>query len=286
MINTLAPLDSLQVYTLSKAFQATVGKKLVDVLEKETSSWFKMGLVGIAEGPLNYDVQLARRAVSGVGTHEDLVNELLLSRSNEELNLLKSAYLHRYHHGLEDDIRGDLSMKTKQMFTMVLASQRPSDYAPVDHHLVEADVRDLYKGGQGRLGTDEIIFCKILVNRSQPHLAALCIAYKNKHNTTLTKAIKKEFSGHMKDALLYIVEGAKRNDGGVWRDAKLLEKAMAGMGTKDERLVWRIVRGHWDRDRFNRVKMAYQQKYKKSLASRVKGETSGDYRKLMLAIIG
>lgn len=90
----------------------------------------------------------------------------------------------------------------------------------------------------------------------------------------------------MKDALLYIAEGAKRDGTGVWRDAKLLEKAMAGMGTKDERLVWRIVRGHWDKARFNQVKIAYQQKYKKPLAARVKGETGGDYRKLMLAIIG
>lgn len=45
----------------------------------------------------------------------------------------------------------------------------------------------------------------------------------------------------MKDALLYIAEGAKRDGRGVWRDAKLLERSMAGLGTKDERLVWRCV---------------------------------------------
>ncbi len=45
----------------------------------------------------------------------------------------------------------------------------------------------------------------------------------------------------MKDALLYIAEGAKREGRGVWRDAKLMERSMAGLGTKDERLVWRCV---------------------------------------------
>lgn len=34
------------------------------------------------------------------------------------------------------------------------------------------------------------------------------------------------------------------------------------------------------------IKKAYEAKYYKTLASRVQGETSGDYRKLMLAIIG
>lgn len=43
----------------------------------------------------------------------------------------------------------------------------------------------------------------------------------------------------MKSALLFIAEGAKRDGNAQWRDAKMMEKAMAGMGTKDERLVWR-----------------------------------------------
>jgi annexin A7/11 len=90
----------------------------------------------------------------------------------------------------------------------------------------------------------------------------------------------------MRQALLYIAHGAKHDGRGVWRDAKLLESAMAGLGTKDERLVWRIMRLHWNAARFAEVKAAYQMKYKKSLASRVKGETSGDYRKLMLSVIG
>lgn len=40
----------------------------------------------------------------------------------------------------------------------------------------------------------------------------------------------------MKDALLYIAEAAERDGQGVDRDAIMIERAMAGMGTKDERL--------------------------------------------------
>jgi len=70
------------------------------------------------------------------------------------------------------------------------------------------------------------------------------------------------------------------------RDAMLLEDAMAGLGTKDHLLVNRVVRIHWDRNHLLQVKGAFQHKYHKSLAHRIKGETSGDYERLMIACLG
>jgi annexin A7/11 len=61
---------------------------------------------------------------------------------------------------------------------------------------------------------------------------------------------------------------------------------MAGAGTKDNLLVNRIVRAHWDRNHMQQVKGAYRHKYKRELGSRIKGETSGYYETLMLACIG
>ena len=45
----------------------------------------------------------------------------------------------------------------------------------------------------------------------------------------------------MRSALLHIIKGAKRDGNGAWRDAKLLEQSMAGIGTKDFQLVYRYV---------------------------------------------
>lgn len=99
--------------------------------------------------------------------------------------------------------------------------------------------------------------------------------------------IKSEFSGHMEDALLFIVNSALPGPPGVSRDAQLIEDAMAGMGTKDERLIYRIMRAHWNRMHFEEVKRAFAStQSKKGLKSRVDGETSGDYKRFLLAIIG
>lgn len=87
----------------------------------------------------------------------------------------------------------------------------------------------------------------------------------------------------MKEALLFqLREGVDK----YMHAATLLEDSMAGMGTKDQLLVARVVRFHWDRNYLANVKAAYQQRYGKPLGKRIAGETSGDYKKLMLACIG
>jgi len=68
--------------------------------------------------------------------------------------------------------------------------------------------------------------------------------------------------------------------------AQLLEDAMAGLGTKDLLLVSRVVRCHWDRNNMANVRGAFEKRYRTNLASRIKGETSGDYERLLLACIG
>ena len=50
-------------------------------------------------------------------------------------------------------------------------------------------------------------------------------------------------SGDLETSLLYVMHGAKsKRDGqGIWRDAKLIEKSMAGLGTRDAQLIYRFV---------------------------------------------
>lgn len=54
------------------------------------------------------------QACVGAGTHEDLLNEVLLGRSNQEMHLLKEGYQRTYGKNLSDVVRGELSMKTER----------------------------------------------------------------------------------------------------------------------------------------------------------------------------
>ncbi|KAF9068181.1 hypothetical protein BDP27DRAFT_1295500 [Rhodocollybia butyracea] len=188
-----------------------------------------------------------------------------------------------------------LGEKANQMFKMILSANPPPENAPVDSLQVENDVAALYKACPGKQArVDEVAFFEIIINRSRTHLDALCKAYRKKYQS-LTKVIKSDDfpAGHIKQAMLFIINGAKSKhamEAGVWRDAKMLEASMVGFGTKDTQLVRRIVRYHWDAPRFEAIKLAYKTKYSKkneptSLEERVRGETSQNYGAALLAIV-
>jgi len=284
LINTMSPLDAFQMDQLSRTFEQLVGKTLQRTLEKELSSWLEYTLVLLSLGPLQGDVYLLHRACKGAGTHEDLLNEILLGRTNQEINMLKQAYQRKHNKDLAAVVRGELSMKTERMFNMALAAGR-DESTFVNQQAVENDVATIYRAGPGKIGTDEIAICGILLQRSDPHLRALAQSFQMKHRIQLSAMINSEFSGHMRDGLYHVVRKYEMDGDGVQRDAEGLERAMAGAGTKDERLIYRLVRLHWNRPRFQAIKSAFEATYRTTLRRRVEGETTGKYEKALVGII-
>jgi len=283
LIRILAPKDPLQINVLRQTYNHRFGKILEKEVAGETSGWFEQGLRAIIRGPLNQDVHLLHEALSGPGTKEIVLNDVLLARSNADMRAIKEAYHATHRRSLENDVKADLSMKTERHFMMVLAANRTEETAPVIPQQIDQDVMELYKATEGKVGTDELLVCSILTQRSDAQIRAIAQTYEAKFRRSLDHVIIKEFSGHMEKALLsQLRAGTDR----AMRDAMLLEDAMSGAGTKDHLLIERVVRCHWDRNHMMQVRGAYKHKFRQELSHRIKGETSGDYERLMLACIG
>jgi len=283
LIRHLADKDPLQINVIRQAYNQRFGRHMLNDVQGEVSGWFEEGLCAIIRGPLQQDVVLLHSAMDGPGTKEKVLNDVLLGRSNADLRAIKDLYKKTYHTSLESDIKADLSMKTERHFLMVLAANRIEETAPVNPQQIDTDVMELYKATEGKVGTDELLVCNILSQRSDAQIRAIAHTYKQKFTRDLETVIKKEFSGHMELALL---QQLRTGTDKAMRDALLLEDAMSGAGTKDHLLVNRVVRVHWDRNHMQQVKGAYQHMFRKSLTSRIRGETSGDYEKLMCACLG
>ncbi|KAL2120951.1 hypothetical protein VTJ04DRAFT_4978 [Mycothermus thermophilus] len=283
LIRILATKDPLQIATIRDAYTRLHRRDLIADLKSETSGWFEAGLVQLARGPLLTDVYLLRDAMEGVGTKERVLNDVLLGRSNADMQAIKSEYYRVFRRRLEEDVKGDLSFKTEQHFMIVLAAGRAEDSAPVVKADVDRDVNDLYNATEGKIGTDEMRVCSILSTRNDNQIRAIAYEYQRRFGRSLEDVIRKEFSGHMEDALLFQLRTAVDK---YMHHATLLEAAMAGAGTKDHLLVSRVIRYHWDRNHMANVRAAYEKRYHRNLASRIRGETSGDYERLLLACIG
>ena len=282
LTRVLAKLSPLEVPAIKETFRQRHGRDLENDVRKEVSGYFELCLLSILRGPLQKDVWCLDKALKGAGTNEDLLNEILLGRSNADIQAIKQAYHHTYHRNLEHDVRDDLSAKTERLFSMVLSATRQEESAPVIPQSVDADVSEIHRCTEARLGAEQLTVCSLLSKRSDNHIRAIAHAYEHKYRRPLEKVLVSEFSGHMEDALVQMVRcGTDR----AMRDAINIEDAMAGMGTKDEMLVIRVVKAHWNPAHLQQVKGAYKARYRQDLVARVRGETSGDYEKCLVAML-
>ncbi len=283
LIRILANVDASQIATLRSTYNQRFMRDLAKDIEKETSGYLEMGLMALVRGPLDEDVFLLRRATQGLGTKEVLLNDILLNRSNADMNAIKEAYMRTYRTSLESDLRRDMSGKVERLFDFVLSAKRAEDSAPVVPQQIDADAAELHRATEGtKLGADHATVSQIMSSRSDGQLRAIAQAYQTRYQRSLESVLKKEFSGDMEDALLLMLARATDR---AKSDAERLEQTMKGVGTKDELLVTRVVRLHWNRAHMGQVKAAYRNFYRKDLAARIKDETRGDQEKLLLALI-
>jgi annexin A7/11 len=282
LIGALAKKDPMQINTIRAQYDQRLMRNMVQDLEKETSGYFAKGLAEIARGPLISDCYNLMEAMKGMGTKEVILDDILIGRSNADINAIKQKYQELFQRPLQRDLQGDLSAGTEQMYDMIVAARRAEDSHPVNPQEIEQAVTDLQAGMGGFASKNVPQVCQILTSKNDAQLKAIAQSYQQRFQKSLDGVIKNAFSGHMEDALRLLLHRATNRPEA---EAVRLEETMAGMGTKDELLVQRVVRCHWDRNFMNQVSNAYKQVYKKDLIKRIEGETRGDYEKLLVACV-
>jgi annexin A7/11 len=105
--------------------------------------------------------------------------------------------------------------------------------------------------------------------------------YERISGRSFEKAIQGEFSGDVEAGFLALVKSA-RNRAAYF--AERIHESVAGMGTKDDDLIFLVVtRAEIDMEN---IKQEYNKMYHKSVSQAISGDTSGDYKKVLLALVG
>ncbi|EUC27310.1 hypothetical protein COCCADRAFT_112037 [Bipolaris zeicola 26-R-13] len=282
LISILAKKDPIQIGTIRAQYEQRLMRNLVQDLQKETSGYFSRGLVEIARGPLVSDCYNLMEAMKGLGTKEVILDDILVGRSNADINIIKQKYQELFQRSLQKDLQGDLSAGTEQMYDMIISANRAEDSHPVVPQEIEQAVTQLQASLGGFASKNTAQVCQILTSKNDAQLRAIAQSYQQRFQKSFDGVLKSSFSGHMQDVLRLLVRRAINRPEA---EAVRLEESMAGLGTRDELLVQRVVRCHWDRNFMNAVSAAYKQVYKKDLVKRIEGETRGDYEKLMVACV-
>lgn len=266
-------------YLIAMRYKEIFGKDLKKVLRSETSGEFGYLLQLIARPLPEVEAALLRKATKGMGTREKLIYPIVMGRTNVEMDILKKTYFDKVGKDLGSVMDSELSGDVKKS---VLASlQAPLEpYYPPFHTLekANADADTLYKAGEGRLGTKETEFIHVLVTSPPQHLRAVNAAYEQNHKHGIIHAIKKEFGGDAKEALLFLARMVLEP---LELLSELFESTMKGFGTDEKALSAALVRYHLV---LQDIRPVFKNMYGKDLRDRIQSEVSGDYGKLVMAV--
>jgi hypothetical protein len=268
-----------QIEAIKAEYHKKFGKTLEDAVKSELSGNFEKVVLGYMKSYRQFDSDTIMAAMKGAGTDENTLLQFLITRSNEHKEEIKKIFMHDHKKSLESWVKDELSGDLEK-FGLALLNPRAPESSVVSDSEAEKEADKLYKAGEGKIGTDEKTFIEIFTHNSWHSLKKIFTAYEksNKHHT-IDKAIESEFSGHLKYGLLATCVCA-RNPAEFWAD--VIRAAVKGAGTDDSTLIRAIV---GNRETLEDIKTAFSGKYHKSLWETVSSETSGDYKKSLLAII-
>ncbi|KAK8385025.1 hypothetical protein O3P69_014531 [Scylla paramamosain] len=213
-------------------------------------------------------------------TDEKALTDILCCRTSEELASIKEHYENRYNKPLDDQLESELSGEFQILMRSLVAADRDQSQT-VDAPKAKSDAQMLYDAGVGNKSEDDTEdFITIFNTRSYAQLQETFEEYQRLAGRPIEDAIDTDFSGDMRKGLLAIVQRV-RDPLGFY--AERLNQTMAGPGTDDKALI-RIIVSRSEIDLAD-IKERYKEMYDRELADDVRDDTSGEYQKLLLAII-
>nr|UZN72723.1 annexin B12 [Taenia hydatigena] len=279
IIRVLANRSASQRKAIASRYLALFGKHLEKDLKRELTGNFEDVVLASLQEVAEMKACALRKAMKGAGTKEHVLIQVIAVASNSELQQIKHAYQTIVERDLEKDIVSETSGDFRCILVAMLQAQRDEN-PHVNQIQVETDVDALYESGEGRIGTEESRFTQIFSQRSFPHIKEIAKIYANRYKKTLIEAIKSETSGDYRETLITIALFAEDQVAPI---VKWLQDSMAGMGTRDDDLIRLIL--SCAETNLEDVKEAYQRKTNKLLTNAIQSETSGDYKRMLVAIV-
>ncbi|XP_032383272.1 annexin A5a [Etheostoma spectabile] len=278
IIMLLSARSNDQRQQIKAAYKKAYGKDLVSGLKSELNGVLENLIVALMTPPTLYDASQLHKALKGAGTDDNVLIEILASRTGEEIEDIIKVYKKEFNAKLEKDICSDTEGHYQKLLVILLQGSREEG---VDEEKIEKDAKDLFAAGEGKFGTDEETFVTILGNRSVEHLREVFDAYKKLSGSDIEDSIEGETTGNLEKLLVAIVKCARSVPGFL---AEGLYKSMRRAGTDDNTLM-RIMVSRSEVDMLD-IRACFKKTYGVSLYSTIQEDTAGDYQKALLYLCG
>ncbi|XP_060093454.1 annexin A1 [Heteronotia binoei] len=280
IIDICTQRTNAQRQQIKEAYQQLKGKPLEESLKKALTGNLEDVVLALLKTPAQFDADVLRASMKGLGTDEDTLIEIVTTRDNKEIREFTKAYNEGYKRDLVKDVISDTSGDFQKALLALLKGDRDEN-PHVNDELADNDARALYEAGERRKGTDANVFIDILTTRSSPHLRSVFQKYCKYSQHDMTKVLDLELKGDLENCLTAIVKASTSKPAFF---AEKLYDAMKGSGTCIKTLN-RIMVSRSEID-MNEIKAYYRIKYQKSLAQAILDETKGDHETILVALCG
>ncbi|XP_058852388.1 annexin A6-like isoform X1 [Acipenser ruthenus] len=222
------------------------------------------------------DAEVLYNAMKGFGSDKETILELITSRSNAQRQEICAAYKSQYGKDLIGDLKYELTGKFERL---IIGLMRPTAY----HDAKE--IKDAIEG----IGTDEKCLIEILASRNNKQIHDLVNAYKDAYGRDLEADIVSDTSGHFKKMLVVLLQGTREEDDVVSEDLveqdaqDLFDAGEVQWGTDEAKFI--TILGNRSVTHLQMVFDKYEKIANKEIEDSIRGELSGDFEKLMLAVV-
>lgn len=274
IVNIIGRRPNWHLQKVREEYEKLYEKDLVQYLLSNTHYNFRKLLSALVKGRAEARAEEVFRSVKGAGTDEGALIDVILQTADKQLEEAKQFFRQKYEKSMDEWVKGDTTGDFEKILVAGLKAKRDDNVKP---ELIDSDVEALYKAGEGKWGTDEDTFIKILTTRSFEHIQQVAEKYKAKKGNTLEKVVASETSGWFSTALQACLTPPFE----YW--AKRINEAIVGLGTDDKLLVRCFSES--SKPFLQEVAKAYQKKYKTPLIEDIKGDTSGHYLQLLTVLL-
>uniref|UniRef100_A0A669DBM8 Annexin n=1 Tax=Oreochromis niloticus TaxID=8128 RepID=A0A669DBM8_ORENI len=194
------------------------------------------------------DAEALYNAMKGIGSDKEAILDLVTSRSNAQRQEVIAAYKSNFGQDLIDDLKYELTGKFERLIVSLMRT-------PAYHDAKE--IHDAIKG----TGTNERCLIEVLASRNNKQIHDMVAAYKDAYGRDLEEDVIADTSGHFKKMLVVLLQGTRDESGVV--DADLVQQDAQPLF--EEYLKCPIA--------------------EMSIEDSIKNELSGDFERLMLAVV-
>uniref|UniRef100_A0A8C5B9M4 Annexin n=1 Tax=Gadus morhua TaxID=8049 RepID=A0A8C5B9M4_GADMO len=297
IISVLVQRSNEQRQEIKRAFEADTGKSLADELKSELRSHLEDVVLALLMKPAQYDAFIIRKATKGFGTNEDVIVEVLASRTNQQIRELQEAFKEEYGQTMEEVIDSETDGDFALALHAMLKANKNEGHI-VDLALAKKDARvchlmsdimvcfvfvlqELFEAGEEHKDIDISVFIDILTTRSGPQLTQTFKHYSKISDVNLPKALDMELRGDIEDCLIDIVKCSWSKPAFF---AERLHKAMEGHGTCEDTLM-RVLVARSEVD-LKKIISEFELMYGKTLQQCILDDTKGHLEKILLGLCG